>query len=190
MVKKSNIKAGALAICGAISVFIILALVFLFMNGMETRTNEHIEQQAIAAISCSANGVENYFFDPNAANSIENVVKITFVNDKMDKMIFSYNGVYSSDSVAENDEANLHAKYNEYMGERSINPNILSPNFSRVKNNLQITLYIDDINNINNTTATFFFLDNDAVGNFKTYSIDQAKEFYEKKGFSCRDTQE
>lgn len=174
---------------GAVLIFlavVVVVFILILTNGNETYTSERIENNSMDALICSTGGVEDAFFSSETVNQINNEVKITFGQDKISKVFYSYTGVYRSNEVAEEDETRLHAKYNIYMGENNVQQESLSPNYSTAKNDLKISLYVDDLNKINETTAVFFFIDKEEINDFKRSSMDELAAFYKEKGFSCK----
>lgn len=160
-------------------------VVFLLINKKETYVKMEAWQEKTEAIVCSARSLDGAFFEPENVNMVENKIKIIFSNDKMDKLSYSYNGVYRSNDLAVSDEAVLHAQYNKYMGENGRALEDLSPAYSVVGSKVQITLYADTVNRIDAVTAGFFFVDKSEVSKFVKRSVSETEKYYENKGFSC-----
>ena len=60
-----------------------------------------------------------------------------------------------------------------------------SPAYSVTKDKFHLTLYTEDRNDFNLVTAVFFYVDDEDVEKFKKFSLDEMKEYYETKDFSC-----
>lgn len=170
----------------ALVLFVIVIFILLLLNGSETRTSDNGENKSVTALYCIAGNLEGAFFSSTTANTIKNEIKVTFKNNKMDKLFYNYKGTYRSAEVADDDEAVLHAKYNVYMGENHLLQESLSPSYSVVDSKFGLTLYVDDYSKINSATAVLFFIDKDKIAEFQDYSIDQMKTFYEKQSFQCQ----
>ena len=166
--------------------FVVAMIILFFTNGRETRISSGQNDDSIMALRCVVeHGLEDAFFASSSANTIENELKLTFKNSKLDKLFYSYTGVYRSNEMAVADEAVLHAKYNIYMGSHDQQQDSLVPAYSIVKSKLIITLYADDYSKINAVTSDFFFLDSDKLGEYEGYSIEEMEKYYEAKDFSC-----
>ena len=163
----------------------VLILIVIFFNGHETYTSTDPEDNIVTAIKCVTGGVDGSFFSPSTANTIENQVKISFSNDKPDQFFYFFEGVYRDKSVAEQENAVFHAKYNKYLGAKSIDHESFTPTFSTVETKMRINLYAKDRDMINRITAVLFFIDSDGYEGFLGYSSEQVTNYYEKQGFSC-----
>lgn len=178
---KTSIMFGALLIvfCALFAFFILIIL-----NGNETKTSSEADEERIEALVCKSAGREDGFFHSNTANQIVNEIKVTYDGNTYDKLYYSYDGTYRSEDVAKGDES-MHSDYNIYMGEHNLAQNSLSPTFSLVKNKFRLTLYADEKDDFNKTTAVFFYVADEDVEKFKNYNIDEMKKYYEAKDFEC-----
>ena len=179
--KKRRIRYIAIALV----LFIIVIILIFLLKRSETRFSDDTAKDEISALDCKTGPIEDGFFVSETANSTSNELKITFKNQKMDKIYYSYYGVYRSEDVANADDTHLHAKYNIYMGENGVEQGSLNPNYSVVKTKYHISLYVDDYDKINPVTAKFFFIDKEDIEEFNSYPIDTLKSYYEKKNFKC-----
>ncbi len=173
-------------IVAVLILLVIVIILFILFNGRETRTSEGGENESVTALYCTAGNLEEAFFTSTTANTIKNEIKVTFKNNKMDRLFYTYKGTYRSTEVARDDEAVLHAKYNIYMGENHLIQESLSPSYSVANSKFNLTLYIDDYSKINPATAVFFFIGEDKIAEFQDYTIDKMKTFYEDQGFQCQ----
>ena len=183
MKKNNRILTLVLVGVGLIALAILIAI---FANGKETRISEPMESETISALYCTARGIEGAFFSSETANTIENEIKITYNNNGIDKIYYSYNGVYRSSDVAHEDEVRLHAKYNKYMGENGQKIEDLEPSYDEMKNKLHIGLYADSYDRINEVTSVLFFIDKENINKIKKYSMEDLKNYYDDKSFSCK----
>ena len=165
--------------CAIISFFLLI-----IFNGNETRTSSEAENKKIEALVCRSAGREDGFFHSKTANQIVNEIKATYNGNTYDKLYYSYEGTYRSEDVAKGDES-MHADYNIYMGEHNLAQSSLSPTFSLVKNKFRLTLYADEKDDFNKTTAVFFYVTDEDVDKFKSYDMDEMKKYYEAKDFKC-----
>lgn len=184
LIMRKNSDAISWIIVG--SVLFALALAFFFLlSGKETRVSETFENNSIMALECKIGAVSDSFYTSSIANTVQNDIKLTYKEKKIDKLFYTFTGVYRSDEVAAQDETTLHAKYNIYVGDHDVAMESLAPTYSVNKSKLILTLYADQYARINPVTAIFFFIDNDRIDGFEDYSIEEAKKYYETKGFVC-----
>ncbi|MBR2994327.1 hypothetical protein IKF32_00180 [Candidatus Saccharibacteria bacterium] len=172
----------------AIIAFILLVIaiiVWFFLNGRETYISDETESDAYLGLDCTADNPTDGFFYSQVANSATNHIKVTFVNNKIYKMYYSYEGTYRSNDVALQEETNFHIKYDEHMGSYGLVNSILTPTYSTAKTKMQINLYAKNRDVINKGTAVFFFVDEDDVESFHDFSRDDLANYYSKKSFSC-----
>ena len=185
MSKKSNHTIINLVMAiGAIVLVAFLVFCILATKGKETYTSNSGADYAIGFLDCKANNAVEPFFTSDVATSSYHEIKITFSDKGPDKIFYNYFGEFPSYESAETENARLHADYNKYMGKR-VDPNILTPNFSRVDNTVSINLY-STIKDLSSITGKIFFLDLGNTVNLNEYSSDDFTSFYESKGFSCK----
>ena len=164
-----------------IGLIVVALLIAIFANGKETRTSGQIQGESISALYCTANSIDDAFFSSDTVNTIENEIKITYNDKGIDKLYYSYNGVYRSSDVVSSDEVKLHAKYNTYMGENGQKIEDLNPSYDEMKTKLHIGLYVDSYDMINEVTSLFFFINKDDIGKVKKYSMEKilrGQEFF------------
>ena len=183
MDKNNKILTLVLVGVGLIALAVFIAI---FINGNETRTSEPVEGEHVSAVYCTAKGIEGAFFSSEIVNTITNEVKITYDDSGIDKLYYSYDGIYRSYDVMRQDDGKFQAKYNNYMGENGQKLEDLIPVYDELNNKLHIALYADSLDKINEVTSVFFFIDKNEVNQFKKYTIDETKKFYEDKSFSCK----
>lgn len=169
----------------AILMVFAVVLFFLLFNKRETRISGGTDSEVVTALNCVAGGVESAFFTPSTANTVEHQIKVTFSNDRVDKLFYAFEGVYRTYEIAEQENAVFHAKYNIHMSGNNLEQESLTPTFSTVKTKMRINLYAQDRGMINKATGVLFFVSEDDVDDYLDYSRDQVAEYYEKQGFLC-----
>lgn len=169
---------------GVVALVAFLVFCIFALKGEETYTSNSDADYTIGFLDCRASDVIDPFFVSDAAMDFYHEIKITFSNNNPDKIFYNYFGKFSSYESAETENARLHADYNKYMGKR-VDPNVLTPNFSRVDNTVSVNLY-SAIENLSSITGKFFFLDSEDMTNLGRYSRDDFTLLYEVKGFSCK----
>ncbi len=182
MNKSNKILTLALIGMGLIALAIFIAI---FANGSEIRTSEPQENNSISAVYCTAKGMEDRFYYSENVNTIENEIKITYDKNSIDKLYYSYDGVYRSYDVMKQDDGVFQAKYNNYMNENGQKPEELSVAYDEMNTKLHIGIYADNVSKLNEATAVFFFINKEDVNQFKKYSLEEVSKYYKNKGFSC-----
>ncbi len=168
-----------------LAIFAIL-IILMLMNSKESHTtNENNSSQITSSLVCSFYNPVNSFFNSENADSISEEIKMIFKDNNMDKLFYSFIGKYNSAILAEQDEVELHAKYNKYMGENNYPQDSLSPSYSLSDNKLHITLFADSYKDINTITAKFFSIDKEDIAKVGHLTLEELGQFYKEKGFSC-----
>ncbi|MBR0372846.1 hypothetical protein IJH72_02830 [Candidatus Saccharibacteria bacterium] len=166
-----------------ISIAVVTVILCLLFSGKETRTSSNNIYSTKILYCVNNNPEDSFFTDSNAINN-KHEIKVTYKDDKPDKVSYTYTGKFNTSTKADNSNATLHAKYNKYMAEYDLSPTILSPTFSVVESKLKINLFTD-ISNINNKTGKLFFLNLDEISSLTSESADKLKDIYSDKNFSC-----
>ena len=179
-------------LAGWAAVVIIVALVLILSIILSQKKEVHISNGGqvlqVYSLECSSSGAEDTFFRPNEAQRYTETIRATFREDRLEDISYEFLGTYQTDAAVEQDIANLHARYNIYMGEQKVNPESLSPVFSPMNTKLKITLF-GDKDKLNTATARMFFLTSDEVDKPKTLSLKKIRKIYEAKGFACQSSE-
>ena len=179
---RSKKKWVVLCIVGLILLFLIL--IWWLFSGSEIHISEGLDEEKAESLVCSAGDFSEAFFYNEFASNVENKIKILFVNDKLDKVFYSYSGSFAGKSQAESVNGVMHAKYDIYFGENNASRSVFNSIFSNVGNEVRINIF-GEYDSINPVTAVFFFLDGEDIDSEKDYTMSELGEFYIGKGFSC-----
>lgn len=180
--KRSTKIIGAIVI---IIAMIIVALLFLlFGSYRETRTSQETITSAVAALDCKSTQPLQNVFSYKSNDSATHELKITFDNERIDKINYIYTGRFTDASATENALAEMHAKYNTYMGTTEIYHEDLTPVFTVDGTEGRINLFIER-KKFTAGTAKLVFLDDDEYAKMKKAGIEDVKKLYENKGFRC-----
>ena len=173
--------AGAV-ICVMVAMAAVLCLLF---NGKETKISDNSGNNSISVLDCKASSpvVESFFEAKDAINN-EHEIKITYQGNRVDKVSYTYTADFPSGKEADEANAVLHAKYNNYMAQYSLDPAKLGPTFTVVDNNFKINLFTD-MSKIDPAMMGLFFLDNEDIGLLESGKIESLKKIYFQKGFNC-----
>ena len=183
MVKDLNyIKFGFVIAIGAV---LAVILILYLSAGKEIRTSSFDTDSVVEFLDCETTSIDNAFFASDIAINSHHEIKVTFSNNDPDKISYSYFGEFLSDDIAETENAKMHANYNKYMG-ATVDPNVLTPTFSRVNNTVTVNLY-SKIKDLSSVVGVFFFLNPEDAVNLKNYSYDKLVSLYNLRGFSCVD---
>ena len=179
--KQQTLYIGVL-ICILVAVAVILCLLF---TGRETRTSDNGNVYSTDILDCESTEPEGAFFVAENAVDNKHEIKVTYQNEKPSKISYTLTGNYSTERAADQTIASLHAKYNKYMAQYDLDPEILGPVFSNVEEAFKINL-ITDVDKINSATGMLFFLDSTETIKLKSYTNGDLEKIYETKGFSCK----
>lgn len=163
---------------------VIVFIAWWFLRPKQTDVQSEDQTDKTVSLQCEVSDIDGAFFESSTAQKITHEIRATFKNDKIDKMSYTFYGVYNSHSVAENVNAILHGQYNKYMGEQGLSQQSLNPDFATIGDDLKITLFTDRAK-LSSLTTQFFFLDTDEYQRLASRSVSEMKELYEAKGFSC-----
>ena len=180
--KRDNVT---IAVCCTIFVALILFVFFLLTNKKETHLVGETKNSDLSAIVCTATNQDSAFFVSETATTQKHELKILFSDGSVNKLNYFFNGEYESGELAHQDHAVLIANYNNYMGDHEQDPNSLAPVFKENGEKLNISLYLDDVKNLNFVNRKLFFVESGDVNKIQKYSVDEVKEYFRKKGFSC-----
>ena len=186
--KKSNHK-GIYGIIGVVCIVIaiVLVVVWVLSDRHETRSSENKNEEEMTSMDCTTNELgENAepFFDYGEPVATSHELKTVFRNDKLDVLTYKYDGTYDSEKLAEERMSKMHAQYNYYMSDHGLDQTLANPNFSRNKEVVDVTLYLEK-DKLNHSTAELFFITDDEFANAKDFSSKTMEKLYEAKGFSC-----
>ncbi len=168
--------------------FLLIGLiVFWLTNVNETRKTSDNNITSVGVLECKSARPINAFFDSQTATSAEQKIKITFKDDKADKISYDYVGTYDNDKQASDDRTTFAIKYDLELGENKNKQKSLTANFSASGNTARITIYTEQ-DNLNADIAKFFFLGQNEYKDVGTLSADTLKRLYQGKGFTCNNT--
>ena len=173
------------AIVITVIVAIIAIVIFLLTYKKETHTTNELHEDEMSTLVCTSHDNEAAFFKSDTAKDVENTIKYVYNDGDLNKISYEYTGEYGSKAAAEHDDAVLHARYNTYMGEHKEKSESLTPVFQVVDNKLTIKLYLDSYKNINSVIGKLFYVGNGLEGIINKNSIEETKNYFEKKDFSC-----
>lgn len=180
--KKQHSLYIGIIVCILVAVAAILCLLF---TGKETYVSEGDNIESVDALYCRASEQEDSFFGKENVINDKHEIKITQRQDEIDKISYTYIGYYGSEKEAKDANAVLHAKFNNYMGEHNLEPSVLGPVFSVVKDNLRINL-MTEISNINEAIGKLFFLDPAGINSVRNNKLESLKKLYSSQGFVCK----
>lgn len=150
MEKENKKKSKKLLIIYAITLALIAGLialvVFVLTNKKETHTYVNRNNGKTMSLICDSQNNDNAFFASEASTEIKHVVKFTYKDGVIDKLSYEFDGVYDSADKAKREVGRMHADFNEYLGGRGMDYEILTPVFQFDKENARIRLYLDDYN--------------------------------------------
>ena len=171
-----------------VTIIIFIAIViFLLTFRKETRIIENYESGNTSALVCTSkdNNSDTTFFYSDTAKSLEHKVKLVYLDNRISKMSYEYDGEYDGEEAAKKDSGHLHTRYNLYFGDHGVNHEILAPVFQFTGNRALIRLYLDDYSKMNPVIGKVFYIGEGIIDTVAKNSPNETKKIYENKGFSC-----
>lgn len=162
---------------------IIILLIFL-LHGNETLFSEQSSNVQMSALYCNASEPEHPFFTVDTAVETLHEIKVIFRAEQTYRISYNYYGTFTNRVNAEKAAALLHGDYNIYMGQHSMNAEMLFPTFINSDLRVKINLY-GEKSQVNSTTGILFFLNADESSKFNEYDIESLNSIYKNKGFEC-----
>ncbi len=182
--KNKTSKSLIIVITAIIALF--FAILYIIAQKKESYSSEERAHDSGKAIVCVDNKRDDAFFYSSRTIAEEHEIKVIIYDNGPKDIFYSFTGEYDSHEDVVKDENTLHARYNEFMGENNMSLEFLSPSYSILEKKFILNLFNEDYNNLGNLTSSFFFINKDDLSSFSKYSVEQAKSYYEKKGFTCK----
>lgn len=179
---KQKLLYVGVGVCLLAAVAAILCLLF---SSKETKISDNDGNSSISVLDCKVSDptVESFFESKDAINN-EHEIKITYRGDEVDKISYTYVADFASEKDADEANATLHAKYNKYMAQYSLEPAKLGPTFTVVNSSFKVNLFADT-SKINFAVAGLFFLDTGDIELLEGGKIEDLRKVYFQKGFNC-----
>ncbi|MBQ2695656.1 hypothetical protein IJG04_03435 [Candidatus Saccharibacteria bacterium] len=152
------------------------------MHGETTVTGNWAEDTS-SSLSCEANNTTYPIFEqPDTKGNIK--INIIFdSNDTPSIMSLLYKTQYGTESDATSGRVLSSKALEEKFASDGLNADSLGVTYTSLDGNIfQMNLYATG-NDINNSTYKYFMLDNS--NSTKSYTLDSAKQSYQKAGFNC-----
>lgn len=182
--KQINAKKSVIYVFVAgIAIALIIVAVLLF-KPKTTYVEGGEEIYTIDLLDCRISEHEGAFFNSKIADEALHEIRVTFRENKIDKIYYEYKTSFSSEEVAKSQNAEMHANYNIYMGNKGIEPGKLDPRFSTIDNETTVSL-IAEKGDLALSNVSLFFLDANDFQKINSRSIEEMKKLYEGKGFKC-----
>lgn len=160
----------------------VFTISFFLSDTSRTQTTVKTESETVSMLKCTSKIVENPFFQAKAATTAEHEVKISFKDDVISKISYTYQGKFSSTEIAKESSAKMHADYNTYMGKDSEK---LSPHFNNIDSEVSIALY-SEMTHIDSKNAKLFFLNDEMLSKLTKLDQKSLRDYYANKGFTCK----
>lgn len=171
-----------IGICVLVAVAAILCLLF---SEKETYTFSNDDVGPVGVLYCEMSSFGNgAFFESGEGVNSKHEIKVTYQQDKVRRVSYTYSGDFASAAAAEEANAVFHAKYNKYMAQNNLEPSMLGATFSVVDNRFKVNLFAD-LSDINLATAELFFLEADDIHLLENGAAEDLAGVYLEKGFNC-----
>lgn len=148
----------------------------------EQHVKTPVEEVTTYWVECEAKAPQDAFFTaPASATENDHELKIIYKDGQAEKISYEYDSEYENNNAAIDAEAELHARYNNFMG---VLQDDFAPRFSRDADELKITM-VADTEEIGRDTAKVFFINTEEFDSLKDYDLEKLLEIYQSKGFKC-----
>lgn len=182
---KHKKRFGVVEFTALILIIAIVVILLLTLTGNSASyTSDVIKENSISILDCKSENPNEKFFSHNAESAVIHEIKITFDDNTIDKLTYTYTGRYATNSEAKDALSWMQGDYNKYMGTTSVYQEDLTPTFSAIGTEAIINLYFN-ANTFNSETARFVFLDDGEYTAAINMSAKNIEKIYREKGFSC-----
>lgn len=181
-IKNKGRLCEILAIC-----LVVLSVgigVFLMLRGSETYTSSSSPDSIVGALICKTSSSTGSFFEVEKTLSSSHEIRITYRQDDLSGISYSYTGVFNDEKNAESASTHAHVAYNEYMSKRNLKTDNISNSFIASNTVFRMNLYTA-FNKLDNEIAALFFLSEEGDDGLMVKTIQDLKTIYENKNFSC-----
>ena len=182
--KSGKTSAVAFAVLFALVAGVVVFVLWAVFNKDESIETTDTTNGSTSALECTIKSTEDAFFDDNEMQRSEYTVTVLLKDDTLSSVSYKYKGTYTDEKMAEDAEARLHAKYNNYLGGKGLNNETYNAIFNINKTKVEISLY-SERKKFNNVIAPIFFVSEEDFPKVGEYSLKDFKKMYEKAGFSC-----
>lgn len=168
-----------------IILLVLLGLVIFFItySKKEAKVVGQNETVKYYALICRRNFQTNDdILTTTGASSVLEELKVTYRNDVIDDLFFSYEGMYEDEAMVKKAETEIHSKYHLYIGPLGIGTSEYANTYNFSGNKLIMNL-MASAQKIHPSSLKLFFLDSN-----KDINNMQAEDFqreYLAQGFSC-----
>lgn len=183
--KRVRVRDKVLVVAITVLIAVVVFILACSVGQKETYTSGDGKRTEIEALVCQATNPEGGFLESETAEKVTHEIRITFRGDEADKWHYVFLGEYASPEAAIRDENALHSYYDIHMGKEEIPLTTFSPAYLLDDEELKITFYTNDKNDLTTSTASLFFIDATESATIMRAKIGDLKTLYEKKGFSC-----
>lgn len=140
----THAKIGIMICAVVIVAMVVIIVLSVAMQGKEEYIESEEQSDTMSALVCKASDpVDGFFASEGSETSPENATstfKATYVNGGLDKLFYTYEGNYDSAETAKQAEADLHARYNQFLADKAAG---LTPKFVANEEEVKITLFGD-----------------------------------------------
>ncbi len=186
--KNKNKNKGSIGIFVASFVVVaIIAFIIVILNyGSEKQSSVEYTDSNQKTLICDSGPNEEAFFTIDNASRVKHEIKVMFIDDKISKFFYMYDGKFKDETEAEYGSTDMHIKYDRYLGANKYDSSSkVSATFNHPGTGVRIDVYTG-AEGINPATAAFFFLDKDNLNELMKKGGEELKSYYKKKGFDCK----
>lgn len=182
--RKSSLSKNIALITFVILVVLLFILIFMLLNrSAETKISSDYPESKQVYLVCTRGANDEAVFYTNDASRVKHEVKIIFDSNVIKTLFYEYEGSFSSNERADEAVLAMHIKYDLDMQDNKV-PKQPVAKFWNSGSKGRVDLHADVVA-INATSAKYFFINDDMLGNIHKIGRDEMKKYYEEQKFTC-----
>ena len=183
--KDKNAKKIIFGIAGVLLFVVAIVLIVLYLLSGKTTIGNNVRTDVVAeSLSCESDEIQYPFFSYDESDRKNTKINILFDEKKIDSLSFVYRLYYGDNERIVTSEAVNHANMNEAFEKDSLPPDSFDAVYAVLNDSMQMTLNATK-KQIDGVSSKYFLLEG-----ANNYSKESLKNYYESKGFKCRDNKQ
>ena len=186
VLKKNKDKRFILLIIGAILLILSTILIMCFaLKGETIISDKHTENTKNDSLYCLNDEIAHTYANYDNSKKKTLIISVLFYNNKLKTISLIYNLYYDDSELITSSEANNHAAMNKSFSKTGVEANTLSPNYSKQKDKVTITLFTE-AKDFDNKLAKYYMADSLT----RDSTLENFLRNYEQQGFICNTNKE
>lgn len=179
--KSTNSYAKYVIISLGLICIAVVCFIIFFLHGGTTVIENGGGDTTQERLVCKSTSTAYPLFTYDNSNGKSMEISATFKDKELETISLIYKLFYDDTKLINESESFNHAALNTLSQDEGLGPDAFDAKFSKLKDSLQLSLYVNS-SNINNKSLKYFMLDS---LNNKPYTQDMLSKAYTKQGFTC-----